>query len=104
MEMEPYFQQKLKELNDLPAVRDVRGVGLMACIECMDYSKDGELLADSYELANRIDQNCQSLGLLVRPIYNMCVMSPPLIINRDQVDDMVCMLRRGIELTLSGLG
>ncbi|MCY4149565.1 MAG: aminotransferase [Gammaproteobacteria bacterium] len=104
LEMEPYFQQKLKELNDLPAVRDVRGVGLMACIECMDYSKDGELLADSYELANRIDQNCQSLGLLVRPIYNMCVMSPPLIINRDQVDDMVCMLRRGIELTLSGLG
>ncbi|MCY4227910.1 MAG: aminotransferase [Gammaproteobacteria bacterium] len=104
MEMEPYFQQKLKELNDLPAVRDVRGVGLMACIECMDYSKDGELLADSYELANRIDQNCQSLGLLVRPIYNMCVMSPPLIINRDQVDDMVCMLRRGIELTLSELG
>lgn len=102
--IEPYFQQRLKELGDLPAVRDVRGVGLMACIECMDYSKDGELLADSYELAGRIDQSCQALGLLVRPIYNMCVMSPPLIINRDQIDDMVHMLRRGIELTLSGLG
>jgi len=103
-DIEPYFQQRLKELNDLPAVRDVRGVGLMACIECMDHSKDGELLADSYELAGRIDRNCQSLGLLVRPIYNMCVMSPPLIINRAQIDDMVHMLRRGIELTLSELG
>ncbi len=103
-DIEPYFQQRLKELNDLPVVRDVRGVGLMACIECMDYSKDGELLADSYELAERIDQKCQSVGLLVRPIYNMCVMSPPLIINRDQIDDMVHMLRRGIELTLSELG
>ncbi len=102
--IEPYFQQRLKELNDLPVVRDVRGVGLMACIECMDHSKNGELLADSCELARRIDRNCQSLGLLVRPIYNMCVMSPPLIINRDQIDDMVHMLRRGIELTLSELG
>ena len=102
-EIEPYFQQRLKELEDIPVIREVRGIGLMAGIECMDYSKDGKLLADSYALAERIDRNCQSLGLLVRPIYNMCVMSPPLIINREQIDDMVGMLRQGIELTLAEL-
>ncbi|MCY4274613.1 MAG: aspartate aminotransferase family protein, partial [Gammaproteobacteria bacterium] len=49
------------------------------------------------------DRNCQSLGLLVRPIYNMCVMSPPLIINHEQIDEMVHKLRLGIELTISEL-
>lgn len=102
-DIEPYFQQQLEKLSDLPIVRDVRGIGLMACIECMDYIENGKVLVDSYELAERIDRNCQSVGLLVRPIYNMCVMSPPLIITRDQIDDMADMLRHGIELTLSEL-
>ncbi|MXZ80181.1 MAG: aminotransferase [Gammaproteobacteria bacterium] len=102
-EIEPYFQERLKELSDLPVVREVRGIGLMACIECMDHEVDGKLVADSYELAERIDRHCQSLGLLVRPIYNMCVMSPPLIITRNQIDEMADMLRRGIELALSEL-
>ena len=33
---------------------------------------------------------------VVRPIINMCVMSPPLTITREQIDDMVGMLREGI--------
>ena len=37
-EMGPYFQTQLKTLLDLPIVGDVRGKGLMACIECVaDY-------------------------------------------------------------------
>ena len=30
----PYMQQRLGELLDIPIVRDVRGKGLMACVEC----------------------------------------------------------------------
>lgn len=39
------------------------------------------------------DKNSQELGLMVRPLVNMCVMSPPLIISKEQIDDMVGMLR-----------
>ena len=52
-----------------------------------------------YEVGNRIDKHCQSLGLIVRPAINMCVMSPPLPITRAQIDELVGMLRKGIELT-----
>ena len=50
-----------------------------------------------YEIGNRIDRHCQALGLLVRPLVNMCVMSPPLIITKAQIDEMVSVLRQGIE-------
>ena len=34
---------------------------------------------------------------MVRPLVNMCVMSPPLIITRAQIDSMVSILGEGIE-------
>lgn len=94
-ELAPYFQQQLQTLRDIPIVADVRGLGLMACVECVEPNKLGP---DDPTIGERIDKHCQALGLIVRPIYNMCVMSPPIIINREQIDDLVSMLRNGIEL------
>jgi adenosylmethionine-8-amino-7-oxononanoate aminotransferase len=50
-----------------------------------------------------VDQHCQQLGLLVRPFINICIISPPLIITKQQVDELVWTLRRGLELTLNDL-
>lgn len=94
-DLAPYFQQQLQTLRDIPIVIDVRGMGLMACVECDEPIEPGP---DDPSIGERIDKHCQSLGLVVRPIYNMCVMSPPLVINRDQVDDLVRMLRAGLEM------
>ena len=88
----PYFQQRLAELASLEIVKDVRGMGLMACVECKDAeSATGEGVAEI------IDRECQALGLIVRPIYNMCVMSPPLTITSSEIDKLVGMLKAGIE-------
>ena len=43
------------------------------------------------------------MGLILRPLINMCVFSPPLIITRSQIDDMVGILERGIRLTMQDL-
>lgn len=100
LEIGPYFQQQLRSLGDIPIVSEVRGVGLMACVVC-DINRTGDRdLELDYDIGNRIDRHCQALGLLVRPIVNMCVMSPPLIINREQIDQLVDRLRRGIELAM----
>jgi len=90
-------------LLDLPIVGDVRGKGLMACIECVaDYDSENPILLDT-KVGERIDQHCQKLGLLLRPLINMCILSPPLIINKDQVNTIVSILREGISLTMNDL-
>ena len=80
-------------------VSDFRGIGLMAGVEC-ELNLGGDDLELDYEIGNRIDEHCQRLGLLVRPIINMCVMSPPLTITKDQIDEMVEILRQGVELAM----
>lgn len=99
----PYLQERLGELRDIPIVGDVRGEGLMGCVECFIKRDADNLLELDYDIGNRIDRHCQELGLLVRPIINMCVMSPPLTITREQIDQMVDILRTGIERSMQDL-
>jgi adenosylmethionine-8-amino-7-oxononanoate aminotransferase len=94
-----HFQGRLKALEDLPLVGEVRGVGLMAGIECVADHASNNPLALDLEVGKRIDRHCQEMGLLVRPLINMCVMSPPLTINTAQIDEMADILRRSIVVT-----
>ena len=102
-EVGSYMQTQLRTLSDLPIVGDIRGMGLMGCVECVVSQESREPLELDYEVGSRIDQHCQALGLLVRPLINMCVMSPPLCITREQVDEMVSILREGIVRTMEDL-
>lgn len=92
----PLFQERLKALADLPLVVDARGMGLMGCVQC-SYNKDKNgTLDDDYKLGALIDAECQEMGLVLRPIINMCVMSPPLIITKDQINQMFDILAKAI--------
>ncbi len=95
-EVGPYLQARLAELAELPIVGEARGLGLLGCIECVISQDSKDPLMLDYEIGQRIDRHCQALGLLVRPLINMCVMSPPLIITKAQIDDLVEALGTGI--------
>ena len=102
-EVAPYFQARLKTLEELPLVGEVRGMGMMACVECVADRDSKNPLELDRNVGERIDRHCQELGLLVRPLINMCVMSPPLVITRSQIDDLVGILREGISRTMDDL-
>ena len=105
-EVGPYFQQQLRTLEDHPLVGVVRGTGLMAAVEMrIDNDVSGDaLLEQDYTLGDMVDNFCHDLGLLVRPLINVCIMSPPLIITHEQVDDMVVALRKALDMTQAELG
>ncbi len=103
LEVGPYMQEQLRTLSDLPIVGDIRGMGLMGCLECVASQESRQPLELDYEVGSRIDKHCQALGLLVRPLINMCVMSPPLCITRGQIDEMISILREGISRTMADL-
>lgn len=107
-EVGPYFQRRLRELEDLPLVGEVRGMGMMACVDAVADKKSRNPLSLDKAVGQRIDRHTEAMGLIVRPMYNMCVMSPPLVIERAQIDVMVDILREGIlrtqkELETEGL-
>jgi putrescine aminotransferase len=56
-----------------------------------------EKLPDSCNISKRISNECEANGLLVRPLGHLDVLSPPLVITKEQVDFVVDTLRRAIE-------
>lgn len=92
----PHFQARLAALADLPLVVDARGMGLMGCIECSYSGARSTSLEEDYDLGAKIDAACQARGLVLRPIINMCVMSPPLVISERQIDRMFDILENAI--------
>lgn len=100
----PIFQDQLQQLRQIDIVADARGMGLMGCVQCsVDGDPQSELGRD-YEIGSRIDMECQKRGLLVRPVINMCVLSPPLIITKSEIEHMFAILRQGLEATSEWLG
>ncbi|MFK8050015.1 MAG: aminotransferase [Halioglobus sp.] len=103
-DLAPYFQEQLQTLRSCPLVGDVRGTGMMAAVEMRIAAKDSvELLEKDYAVGALVDHHCHEFGLLVRPLINVCILSPPLIITRGQVDELVEALRKGLEKALEEL-
>jgi adenosylmethionine-8-amino-7-oxononanoate aminotransferase len=99
----PYFQAQLKTLSDLPIVGDVRGVGLMACVEFVKHKASKQRFDEELDIGKWVSNQADSRGLIVRPIVNLNVMSPPLIIDRPQVDFIVSTLRTSIVACMDDL-
>ena len=91
-----YLERRLAELHDLPIVGDVRGRRLMMCVEYVRDKATRERLPDSCNISKRISSECEANGLLVRPLGHLDILSPPLIITRQQVDFVVETLRAAI--------
>ncbi len=102
-ELGPYLEQCLESLSDLPIVGDVRGKCFMMCVENVANKETKKLLPAEAQVGNRIAAACEKRGVLVRPVAHLNVMSPPLIMTREQIDFMVDTLREGIIETQESL-
>ena len=99
----PYLEEQLASLLQYPIVGDVRGSHFMMCIENVADKETKALLPEEIAIGNRIAAHCQSRGLIVRPIAHLNILSPPLILNREQIDTMVDVLHESIRATQDDL-
>lgn len=92
----PYFQQQLRTLTDLPMVGEVRGLHLMACVVFVEDKATKRNYPEELDVGKLVANACEPKGLIVRPMVHLNVMSPALIIDRDDVDHIVATLRDAI--------
>ncbi len=95
-EMGAYFEQQLQTLTDLPYVGEVRGCRFMMCVEYVADKQTKELLPDEVNISKRISDACEERGLIVRPIGHLNILSPPLILTREEIDTLVSVLRESV--------
>jgi len=92
-----YFENQLRErIGPLPLVGDVRGSHFMMCVENVADKTSKELLPAEVRIGDRIADKCQERRVIVRPLAHKNVLSPPLILTREQVDTIVDALHESI--------
>lgn len=80
----PYFEAAAHKLRGLPYVKDIRNLGLICGIELE--SLPGKPAARAYEV---FTQCFWKKNILIRTTGDIIALSPPLIINEEQIDTLL---------------
>ena len=88
-----YFLEKLIEIKAKHAsIGDVRGRGLMLCIEFVKNRKTKEPFAPNDPYLQFIGPHCRKRGVLVRTQGHRIIISPPLTFTKENVDEAIDVL------------
>lgn len=101
-ETAPYLQKRLRELNDHPLVGEVRGVGMLGAIELVQ-DKATRKRYEGKGVGMICRQFCFDNGLIMRAVGDTMIISPPLVITKDEIDELVTKARKCLDLTLEVL-
>lgn len=99
-----YLKQKWETLCEHPMVAEARIKGMMGAIELSPDKKNRTSFkapAGSAGLATR--EICFENGLIMRHVYDRMIISPPLIINKDEIDNLIALAWKCLDLSMSKL-
>ena len=92
-DLEPYFAQAVHSLRDARHVIDIRNIGLAAAVELAP--RPGAPTVRAMEVFHKAFDG----GLLIRCTGDILAISPPLIVSKGQIDEIVDGLRKAIDAT-----
>ena len=101
----PYFQQSLREaLADNPLVGEVAGVGLVAGMQLTQDKATRKRFANGGEIGLQCRDHCFGNNLIMRATGDRMLLSPPLVITKSEIDEMVGKAKYCLDLTAKELG
>jgi adenosylmethionine-8-amino-7-oxononanoate aminotransferase len=103
------LHERLGALRELPAVGDVRGLGLLAGVELVADKATKRPFARSQKVAERLVETAQALGLVLWSNVghadgesgDLVTVAPAFVITEAQIDELVGLLREAITITLA---
>lgn len=95
----PYLAEALATLADHPLVGEVRTLGLLGAVEICKDKKTRQRFADVGKVGTMCRDHIMKLNAISRACGDTMVVSPPLIIEKEQIDDLVAALRKALDAT-----
>jgi putrescine aminotransferase len=97
----PYLAQHYAELAKHPLVGETQACGLMAALQIVQDKSTGKMFDPAHEVGMICRGHCFANGLIMRAVGDRMIIAPPLVITRDQIDEMVALITRCLDLTLA---
>ena len=99
----PYLQKRWKELAEHPLVGEVRGLGFLGAMELVADKASGK----QFEPGAGVGGICRDLsaqaGLVMRAVGDTMIISPPLIMTHEQIDELVTLAHQALDQTLAAI-
>lgn len=98
-----YLAELLADVTELAHVGDVRQAGLMCGIELVEDKQSKVAFPIEKRVAYQATLKMRELGMITRPLGNVIVLMPPLVVSYAELKEMVTILKQGIKLATTEL-
>jgi putrescine aminotransferase len=103
-EAAPYLQEKWRAFADHPLVGEARMVGLVGALELVPNKPSR---ADRFEPVGQVGTIARDFsfgnGLIMRAVRDALVISPPLVITREEIDELAKLVEKTLDQTVAEL-
>jgi putrescine aminotransferase len=97
----PYLAEGFASLRDHALVGDAESCGLMGAILLVKDRAKLTAFDAGLGIGAVCRNHCFANGLVMRAVGNRMIIAPPLVITRAQIDEMIGLIRRCLDLTLA---
>jgi putrescine---pyruvate transaminase len=97
----PYLAEQFASLASHPLVGDAETCGLMGAILLVKDKAGGAAFPEERAIGMVCRGHCFASGLIMRAVGDRMIIAPPLVITRAQIDEMMTLIRRCLDLTLA---
>jgi putrescine---pyruvate transaminase len=97
----PYLAAQFETLASHPLVGEVQTCGLMGAVQLVKDKASGTPFPAELEIGMVCRGHCFGNGLIMRAVGDRMIIAPPLVITRAQIDEMMALIRRCLDLTLA---
>ena len=97
----PYLAAQFDALAGHPLVGEVQTCGLMAALQIVRDKASGQPFDPGLGVGMLCRGHCFGNGLIMRAVGDRMIIAPPLVITRAQIDEMMALIRRCLDLTLA---
>ena len=95
----PYLATQFASLKEHPLVGDAETCGLMGAVLLVMDKHAGTPFAAELGVGMLCRGHCFGNGLIMRAVGDRMIIAPPLVITRAQIDDMMALIHRCLDLT-----
>ena len=100
-ELGPYLAAKWRQLAEHPLVGEARSMGLIGALELVRDKGSRRFFDNRGEVGTICRDFCFQNGLIMRAVRDTMIVSPPLVINREQLDELAEKAWRCLDLTMA---
>jgi putrescine aminotransferase len=98
-EIAPYFARVWRSLAEHPLVGEARCAGLVGAIELVSDKSTRARYPAAKGVGETCRDTCVEQGLVMRHVRESMIVSPPLVITKPQLDELVEKARRALDIT-----